>query len=46
MKKENIGYLLFIVICVFGFVAVCINAEHFNAKKELSTQQPTTTESR
>lgn len=45
MKKENIGYLLFIVICVFGFVTVCINAEHFNEKKELSTQ-PTTTESR
>ena len=39
MKKENIGYLLFIVICV------CINAEHFNEKKELSTQ-PTTIESR
>ena len=45
MKKETIGYLLFIVICVFGFVAVCINAEHFNEKKELSIQ-PTTIESR
>lgn len=45
MKKENIGYLLFIVICVFGFIGLCINAEHFNEKKELSTQ-PTTIESR
>lgn len=45
MKKENIGYLLFIVICVFGFVAVCINAKHYDAKKELSTQ-PTTVETR
>ena len=45
MKKDNIGYLLFIVICLFGFIAVCINAEHFNEKKELSTQ-PTTIESR
>ena len=45
MKKDNIGYLLFVVICVFGFIAVCINAEHFNEKKELSTQ-PTTIESR
>lgn len=45
MKKDNIGYLLFGVICVFGFIAMCINAEHFNEKKELSTQ-PTTIESR
>ena len=45
MKKEIIGYGLLIVICVFGFIAVCINAEHFNEKKELSTQ-PTTIESR
>lgn len=44
-KDEIIGYGLLIVICVFGFVAMCINAEHFNEKKELSTQ-PTTIESR
>mgnify|MGYP000051873788 CR=1 FL=1 len=47
MKKDEIlGYGLLIVICVFGFITLCINAEHYDAKKELSTQQPTTTESR
>lgn len=35
-KDEIIGYGLLIVICVFGFIAMCINAEHFNEKKELS----------
>lgn len=45
-KKDRLVYVLFIVFCVAGFIGLCINAEQFNAKKELSTQQPTTTESR
>lgn len=44
-KKDRLVYVLFIVFCVAGFIAMCINAEHFNEKKELSTQ-PTTIESR
>ena len=44
-KKDRLVYVLFIVFCVAGFIGLCINAEHFNEKKELSTQ-PTTIESR
>lgn len=44
-KKDRLVYVLFIVFCVAGFIGLCINTEHFNEKKELSTQ-PTTTESR
>lgn len=44
-KKDKLVCILFIVFCVAGFIAMCINAEHYDAKKELSTQ-PTTTESR
>lgn len=35
-KKDRLVYVLFIVFCVAGFIAMCINAEHFNEKKELS----------
>nr|DAE03699.1 MAG TPA: hypothetical protein [Siphoviridae sp. ctMYJ33] len=44
-KKDRLVYVLFIVFCVAGIMLVCINAEHFNEKKELSTQ-PTTVETR
>lgn len=41
-KKDKLVYVLFIVFCVAGFIALCINAENIDAKKELSTQQLTT----
>ena len=44
-KKDRLAYVLFIVFCVAGFIGLCINAEYFNEKKELSIQ-PTTIESR
>lgn len=44
-KKDRLVYVLFIVFCIAGFIGLCINAEQFNEKKELSTQ-PTTIESR
>lgn len=44
-KKDRLVYVLFIVFCIVGFIGLCINAEHYDAKKELSTQ-PTTIESR
>lgn len=44
-KKDRLVYVLFIVFCVAGFIGLCINAEHYDAKKELSTQ-PTTVETR
>lgn len=35
-KKDRLVYVLFIVFCVAGFIGLCINAEQFNEKKELS----------
>lgn len=39
-KKDRLVYVLFIVFCVAGFIAVCINADHFNEKKNYLHNQP------
>ena len=39
-KKDRLVYVLFIVFCVAGIMLVCINAEHFNEKKEYLHNQP------
>lgn len=44
-KKDKLVYVLFIAFCVAGIMLVCINVEHYDTKKELSTQ-PTTVETR
>lgn len=41
MKKDRIVYFILFAICISFFIGMCINAEHFNEKKELSTQLTT-----